>query len=74
MEVRTLQEITAESAGSGMSDYYINTIMSLSEYHTALTELSKILKEIGELHEAAEHIVSLQIQLDGITEAFYHEA
>lgn len=74
MEIKTLGDIHAESAGNGMSDYFINTVASLSSYHMALTELGKILREMNELHEAAEHILSLQIIVDKITEVFYDEA
>lgn len=74
MEIKTLSEVHAESFGQGMSDYYINTVASLGSYQTALTELARILKELGDLHEASEHILSLQLIIDKITEVFYDEA
>lgn len=71
MEIKTLSEIEAESAGNGMSDYYINTVSSLNAYQVALTEMARILKEIGELHEASEHIISLQLIIDRIVEDMF---
>lgn len=70
METKSLAEIQLDSADSGMGNYHLNMILSLTDYQPVLKELALILKEVGYFHEASESVLSLILMIDKIAEDY----